>query len=295
MIVAWQGLRLEVPDRWGPVRIEGDADAGYLLMADLHRPRMGLRWKSAGGKRFKADATVKSVMLQEIGQLATEEARPLAPKTGDWQAAMLFEDKEPPGRDVWAAYSPTSKRVVELVYHAHRRERVLTSKLLPTLVDSASDAAREWSIFDLSCRTPAGMTLTKQRLNAGDLSLTFGDKRRSVTIRQIAMAKLALQRRPMERWVAEQASWRGNQYKLVGSPEKGTGDPEDLRQQVLRKRRFVWAWWLAKSYTVLARHDAERDRLVIVDATDESLARELMQSVGWAWTKKAQEADETED
>lgn len=296
MIVAWQGWRLEVPDRWGPVRIEGDADAGYLLMADLHRPRLGLRWKSAGGKRFKADVTVTAAMRQEIGQLATEEARPASPETGSWQAPLLFEDQEPPGRDVWVAYSPTSGRVVELVYHAHRRDRVLQEKVLPTLVDSARDVAQEWSIFDLSCRTPAGMALAKHRLNAGDLSLTFGGKgRRSVTVRQIAMAKLALQRRPMERWIAEQAAWRGNQFKLAGSPEKEPAGLELVRQQVVRRRRFTWAWWLAKGYVVLARHDQERDRLVIVDATDEVLAREMMGSIGWARTKSTKETEETED
>jgi hypothetical protein len=59
-------------------------------------------------------------------------------------------------------------------------------------------------------------------------------------------------------------------------------EPLVLRQQVVRRRRFFFMWWQAPGYSVLAKHDVSRDRLVIVDATEESLAREVMDSVGWA-------------
>lgn len=287
---------MEVPDRWGPVRVEGDADSGYLLMADLHRPRMGMRWKSAGGKRFRADEAVAAAIRQEVGQLAAQEARPPGMDAGKWQAPLLYEDNEPPGRDIWVAYSLVSSRIVELVYHMRHRDRMLAQRLIPTLVDSARSEVWEWSIFDLSCRTIAGMVLAKHRLNAGDLSLSFTHKDgRAVTVRQLAMAGLALQRRPMERWMAEQAAWRGNQFKLGSVPTAGDGEPELIRQRVIRRRRYAWAWWLAKGYVVLARHDEQRDRLVIVDATDETLAREMMDSVGWAHAKQTEEATDTED
>ncbi len=296
MIIAWQGWRLEVPDRWGPVRVEGDADAGYLLMADLHRPRLGMRWKVAGGKRFKAEVAVTAAVRQEVGQLAAQDARPLSMDGGNWQAPLLYEDDEPPGRDICVAYSLTSGRIIELVYHAHHRDRVLTQRLLPTLVDTSRSEVWEWSIFDLSCRTPSGMVMAKHRLNAGDLSLSFTHKDGSaVTVRQLAMAKLALQRRPMERWIAEQAAWHGKQFKFGSSPVESEGEPKRVRQQVVRRRRYGWAWWLAKGYTVLARHDQERDRLVIVDATDEALASELMDTVGWASTKQTKGSMESMD
>ena len=287
---------MEVPDRWGPVRIEGDADAGYLLMADLHRPRLGVRWKSAGGRRFKADVAVLATLREEVGQLAAEEASAAKMKAGDWQASVLYEDNEPPGRDVWVAYSATSGRVAEVVYHAHHRDHMLSQRLLPTLADTAPGKEWEWSVFDLSCRTPAGMVLAQHRLNAGDLSLSFTHKDgRAVTLRQLAMAKLALQRRPMQRWIAEQAAWRGNQFKLDSLPVEDQAEPRLVRQQVVRRRRYGWAWWLAKGYTVLARHDQERDRLVIVDATDEMLARELMDSGAWAAKQMTQTQDTEED
>lgn len=276
---------MDVPDRWGPVKLEGDAEQGYLLMADLHRPRLGLRWRKAAGKRVKVDSLVSKAFIQEIGSLATEETRSAAPDAENWTGARLYEDKEPPGRDVWAGYSKKSKRLFQVVYHAHHRDRILTERVLPTLVDTEPGTPGEWSIFDLSCRTPAGLMLEKHRLNAGDLALMFqgtGRSKASLTVRQIAVAKLALQRRPLEKWVSDQVAWRGKHFRHEGAAKELQAEPLVLRQRVVRRRRFFFVWWKAPGYTVLAKHDVLRDRLVIVDATEESLAREVMDSVGWA-------------
>ncbi len=280
MILAWQGWQLDVPDRWAPVKIEGDESAGFLLMADLHRPRLGIRWKLEKGKRFDAAAAAARTMKDEVGVIAAAEAGPAEPGNGKWLSPILYEEPEPPGRDVWVGYSQDSRRMFQVVYHAHHRDRVLRQRVLPKLVDGSE--RREWSVFDLSCRTPAGYRLLTHRLNAGDLALMFtGPKRQAVTVRQIAVAKLALQRRPLERWILEQANWRGRQFRVdrAGASE---GSPRLVRRRVVRRLQFSWMWWLARGYLVLARHDERRDRLVFVDATDEKVAEEVMASVGWA-------------
>ena len=80
----------------------------------------------------------------------------------------------------------------------------------------SGDDPTPWSIFELSCIVPASFRLTGQRLNAGDLSLQFTERRahrdgpprcffrRRLTVRQIAVAELALRRLPLDRWLAEQ-------------------------------------------------------------------------------------------
>jgi hypothetical protein len=283
VIVAWHGWRIEVPDRWSPVKVDGDAEQGSLLMADLHRPRLGLRWKKMSGRKFDAQAAVAKAMTDEVGTLAKNEAVAQGPEGGNWSAPLLFVDKEPPGRDVWCAYGASSGRLVEVVYHARRRDSVLAGRLLPTLSEAQAGGEQEWSIFELSCKTPPGLKLVKQRLNAGDLSLMFeGGKKQAVSVRQIAVAKLALQRRSMDRWIAEQVSWRGKYFKVHGSVSEVQETPKLIRQQAVRRRRYSWMWWLASGFVALAKHDEARDRLVIVDATDEGLARQIMDSVGWA-------------
>src|SRR5581483_1097358 len=109
-LIAWQGLRLTVPARWSPVKIEGDYAAGYVLLADLHRPRLGLRWGTLRKRKMDVAAVVRKRMLEEVGRLAADEATPLNVSEG-WTGGTLYIEPEPPGRDVWIGYSPRSKRV----------------------------------------------------------------------------------------------------------------------------------------------------------------------------------------
>jgi hypothetical protein len=279
MIVAWQGWKIEVPDRWSPVKIEGDAQSGYLLMADLNRPRLGIRWRKQSTKRFDPANVTSTTMRQEVGELETAKAQPY--ELGDWVSPLLYEDREPPGRDLFVAYSPKSGRLFQVVYHAHHRDRILTQRLLPTLTDTGTDGEMDWSVFELSCRMPAGWHLVKHRLNAGDLSLMFeASRRRVATVRQIAPAALALSRWPLERWIADQASWRGREFKLMPTSSDAAADV--VARKIGRRRRFSWMFWLDKGYVALAKHDQERNRLVIVDASDEQLAREVLNTIGWA-------------
>ena len=75
-LLCWQGWQLELPNRWNPTKIEGDYDSGAVMIADLHRPRLGLRWKRAAKKLDKAKWSRKA-LLDEVGQLAADEARPI--------------------------------------------------------------------------------------------------------------------------------------------------------------------------------------------------------------------------
>ena len=75
---AWQGWELALPARWNPVKLEGDYARGYALIADMHRPRLGLRWSSVGTKSFDAAAWAKRAMREEVGALAAAEARAIA-------------------------------------------------------------------------------------------------------------------------------------------------------------------------------------------------------------------------
>jgi hypothetical protein len=292
MVFAWQGWRIEMPQRWSPVRLEGSYDEGYALICDIQRPRFGLRWKRAG-KRLDAGAWTRKTMIAEVGRLAADEAVDDSGRdAGGWEAGRLYIEPQPPGRDVWAALSPTSGRTVELVYHAHRRDRILQQRLLPALADQ-SPGVMEWSVFDLSCRAPAGLELVAQRLNAGDLSLTFGDGRKAMaSVRQIALASLALKRQPLEKWLVQQVRLRSKYYRAVGVVESDPDTTGLLRQASRTRLRWKWQWWVAPGFVTLARHDRQRDRLVLIDATSESLAMELLQSVAWAGGCEATGEDE---
>ncbi len=284
-VFAWQGWRLETPSRWSPVKLDGDRDEGYALFADLHRPRLGLRWKKLG-KRTRGDDWARLAMRNEVGSLALDEAKRL-PDGDRWHSAMLFIDPEPPGRDVWVGVSARSGRAVQLIHHAHRRERLLAEVVLPTLEDLPTDEPMPWSVFELSCVVPPGMELTGKKLLAGDLMLLLTDKKRQVRVRQVAVAQLALQRLPLGKWLDQQLRERRKHYRPLGPPEPVElsirGKPvAGLARCTRRRRRFFFQRWLAPRIVSYALHDAERDRLVFVESNDRELAEAVAATVGWA-------------
>lgn len=143
-IVAWQGWLLQVPHRWSPVRLEGDAQGGQLLMADLHRGRIGIRWqKLSRSRKFDANQWIQQALTREVGKLASAEARPLQLDDAGWLVNRLYMDPEPPGRDVWIGYSLRSNRWLQVVYHARHRDTVLGGSLVPTILDVLEQGVSE--------------------------------------------------------------------------------------------------------------------------------------------------------
>ena len=286
-LLAWHGWSLDVPGEWNPVRIEGGWRSGFVLLADLHRPRLGLRWGAVGGgRRFDPGTWARSAMRDEVGVIAAGQAKPLA--CGPFEASMLYCDPDAPARDVWVGFSRTSDRGVELIYHAQKRDRVLADRIVPTLRDRAPEQPHAWSAFDLSCLTPAGMKLKSHHFGAGDLRLAFACARtgRFASVRQIAVAKLALSRMPLAKWLADELRARTLHY--VASADASdvgyqTGDGRPLCgivRSLRRRRRSFFARWIPRRLEVAALHDASRDRLVLVQASSRELLDEVARSVG---------------
>lgn len=283
---AWQGWQLPLPEKWNPVRLEGDYSQGYALFADLNRPRLGVRWKRTGGRKFRPDRWARKALLDEVGLLAADEARPLPLGDKPFEASTLYIEPEPPGRDVWVGCSRASQRGIELIYRTRRREHALAG-LVPMLEDQPADRPMNWSVFDLSCVSPAGMKLESQQLNAGDLALTFAAGKRAITVRQIALAKLALARMPLEKWLNEQQRRSKRFFRTRGKPEPvemqaGGRALNGIRRPMRRRWRYFWRFTLPRGWQSVALVDEQRDRLLIVQSTDETLIGPMLDSIGWA-------------
>ncbi len=293
--LSWHGLSLALPDDCGPVKIEGDASKGAVLIADLRSPRIGLRWTTLS-KRADPEKLVRGAMLAEIGKLATEESVE-HDRSGAFTHGLLYTEKDPPGRDVFVGFSPATRRVVEVVLHvravgevdekkpSQRRERelpldMLASELLPTLHDDASRT--HWSIFDLQFALPdSGWTLAKQRLNAGDLTMEFTRKRHVLIVRQIGPAKLALKRQDASHWVTIHGLLWKQMYKCSGRWAVGGGQEQPVASaKLVRRRRFFFARWAPPERFIAMHHDEVRDRLVLIDADDPALIDKVLPTVG---------------
>jgi hypothetical protein len=190
MIFAWQGWQVAVPNTWNPLKLEGDFAGGYALLADLHRPRLAIRWSTPRSDSFDPVAWAQKRLSEEVGRNAQFRSRPIENKF--FRAVVVQLEPEPPGRDMWVAHSRLSNRNVELIYHAPSRDSMLQDDIAPTLIDSAASNEHRWSVFQLSCISPAGYALKSHELKAGDLSMTFARRHDQLSVRQIAIAWLAL-------------------------------------------------------------------------------------------------------
>lgn len=287
---AWQGWGVVVPIEWNAIRLEGDWDRGFALLADLSGPKLGLRWSASKTEDVgQIGKLVKQAICGELGQLAESEAVADAPP-GDWVGGRRFCEPEPPGRDVWVGKSPASGRIVELIYHVDRRDAVLAAELLPTLFDTAPTAETAWAVLDLSCRIPAGFRLVSQGLAAGDLRLTFEKGRQRISVRQIGPARLALSRQPLEKWLEQQLYPSRKFYKTEGKPAPVTiaDAVSGLRQNQSKKRRAFLFRSIPRAVSTLILHDRARDRIVLVQADDEKSAIALAGTVGPAAREEAE-------
>jgi len=284
---AWHGWRLRVPASWNPVALEGDFGKGHALLAESGEPRLGVRWRSVAAKEVTAEI-LRRAIRDEVGDEAAGHAKALPDPDTDADAPsnhLLCIDPNPPGRDVYVWHS-VGERLVQLVYHATTRDDVLRREILPSLGDLSFMDTRPWAVLGLSCAVPAEMTLKAKRLNAGDLALEFADATRFVTVRQIALAHLALARAPLAAWLEEQQRARRQRYRADGGPANVAIETNDGRALfgiigvMRRRRRFCWSWRVAREIVTLALHDATRDHLLLVEASDEPLARDVAKTVG---------------
>ncbi|CAN5613714.1 hypothetical protein BH10PLA1_BH10PLA1_02390 [soil metagenome] len=276
--LAWHGWRIDLPERWSPVKLDGDAARGMILLADLHRPRLGVRWNTLKASADVA-AAVDRAMRDEVGELAAKEAVTFLPPGENWTSGKLYIEPNPPGRDVWIGFSRVTRRMFQIVHHAKHRDRALVDQLLPTLTD---DEDGYWSIFDLSCHVPAGARLTKQRLNVGDLSLEFKHGPHVMAIRQIAVASVAIQRQPIERWLVSQQSARKQFYRPIENVGPATYTGRDaIGRTLVRRRRHFLLRYKPRTIFGVAMRDEHTDRLIIAESSDKLALLKLLNSIGW--------------
>jgi len=284
--LSWQGLHLSVPEKWNPLKLDGDDAKGSLLLADLHRSRLAVRW-SVLPEKTDPEKWSSRVMTEEVGALAASEAVAHDPGS-QWAASRLYVEPDPPGRDVWVGMHRATRRGVEVVYQAKRRDRVLVDSVLPGLYDTgrSGEGAAMWSVFDLNFTLPRWIPLVGKTLNAGDLSLSFADKQTAITVRQVAVAQLALKRFTLEQWLGRMQWVDRARFKPVGEANRVEFVTVNGRalagwsRRMVQRRRYAWMRWAWRELTTLALHDVSRDRLIFVQGTDPQLPTRVAETVG---------------
>ncbi|MFN4242203.1 MAG: hypothetical protein ACK4PI_03095 [Tepidisphaerales bacterium] len=219
-----------------------------------------------------------------------DDVSPTAADPKEGVTAVYLEDEPPYRCDYAAVYFPASRRLLELHYPLRRPERTLEERILPTVAEVPDAGPTPWAVFELTCLTPAGYRLERHRLNAGDLALFFVTgtrfrRRGWLSVRQIAVASLALQRTRLFGWLRAMQKPDDRLYRAAGDAEETEVEVagqqhRGLRLPMRRRRRYGWMRWLPPACITIGCHDTARDRLVIVHGTSELEVRQLAATVG---------------
>jgi hypothetical protein len=175
---------------------------------------------------------------------------------------------------VWHGYSPAGKLAMEITVNMAADEAsrsALVQTTIPSLSVGGVEAPTRCAIFETSFELSAGFDVGDKLLRSGYIALKFaGDGRRSLVVRQIYPAELALARRSMEDWLDARPFPCRKRVLPAGAAEEWNV-PSFGRQLGGRIRRgwkqlaaplsFIGRRW----FVAAVAHDCELDRLLLAE------------------------------
>ncbi len=289
-ILAWQHWMLHVPGDWNPVRIDGDADRGSVVLADLSRTRMALRWQRVS-KRWDVERGQRQALVTAAGRDAVGEASEFT-ASDDFTRILLHEPKDADAPERAFLHSRVSNRLLEIVRVRDERDGrhtpTLRRDLLAQVRDQHPDDEVRWRVFEMDVSVPGGFGLKSRSLAAGDLTLSFEKKREVIAVRVICPARLALSRQSLERWMQMYGrGWRathrprGTKMGVVDEWADSDEEAEEAdpihRLIVPRRRRLFFARWISRERVILSC--VVRDRVLMADGASDARALEMLESM----------------
>ncbi|HEX8522131.1 MAG TPA: hypothetical protein VF669_07735 [Tepidisphaeraceae bacterium] len=261
-LLAFQGWNVAIPSDCNPSHIEGAFRKGAIHVADMDQPRLALRWHYIPQQRFNPHR----ILSNELSPDELPRAKPTASAVG-LSSQWLYTS---PTRNLFLAHSPTTHRIIQIL-HQPDDNICFENDILPTLADTSPTAPTRWSLFDLACTTPADFVLSQHNFFAGDLTLSFTCNREFLNIRQISPAPLALSRRPLRAWLADQEKQLLPHYAPGGDFSEHKLHVTGLAgvtRTAARRKRFAFKYWLPPQIMTRALHDPQRDRLLLLQGTN---------------------------
>lgn len=292
-LLAWAGWRMIVPARWRPLRIEGQAEAGNMILADGGTVTMQIKWlRPQRPERFDADTWLRRRLraLKADPDEVTDHPAP----AGFAPLACIPAGgrRDGDGATLWYGYTEDAGLVIEIAMRddSQRGGRLNRAVRRPieSLAVSAADEPSTWAIFGCRFEVPAGFSLRQHDLRLGNLSLQFdGPDRQTLLLRQIYPAALALNRRPLEDWLGTGPFKERRRYRADAPAEPLRLDEADRALEGVIRRgwkriAFPLGWLLARRNIAAALHDTEDERLLIAEHDapradlDDTVARETL-------------------
>lgn len=229
-LLAWAGLIVHPPAHWRMVRAAGQAEKGYLVLADDDRVRLQLQWTPAprrlGNTERLVHRRLKALKLIQ-GRPRPSLQRLLLPNLGE----LFIHTVECPAIVYSFVVTPVG-RVLEMLYHPgeEREDDLYLRSILPSIEDQPIDVPQRWAFYGTSFVVPGGFRYRSAVLNLGDCRvMCVAGKRelfgRLLTVRHVYPAGLALARQPLEGWQRQWIEPMTYNYNVAHTRPMGRGDP----------------------------------------------------------------------
>lgn len=304
----WAGLLMQLPEVYRPMKFEGDADRGRVILGDNRAKRLELVWGQVRARRFDPRRLAIKRLKRAVGRKRAGmiDGNVTSVDHPHFDFVMRFNDRVVEC-DRYIAYSEDSTRVFDMVYHHDQADtdRRFNDVAMPTMCDQPKGGAQFWALFANSFISPAGYVYAASVPNLGDLSVTLWQRRRlrrkrELTVRQIYPARLALARQPLEKWIqsltADTKSIQRPRYRKMFRRGGIRAEPVDVpigsgyeldtrvawQLQLFRGRRF-------RHTRVWLIHDEANDRLAVISVSGpENERADVLEAVwsGWQWARR---------
>ena len=271
--LAWEGWRLEMPDHWRPLSIQGAPRRGKLTLGDGRQVLLRMNWWRPRSRRFDPQRWLDR-RVRSMGGGGAPPRQDIRPR-GFEPVAWLPEARPRRGRQraVWYGYAAEAGLVLEAVVNATLPARMfkrVERNVLPSLSLAAQGATTQWAVFGAGFQIPSDLHLTGHCLRLGDIALRFaGRGGRHLAVRQIYPAAVALKRRTMERWLTIWPFKEHKRYKSLEDDERWPSDSaQPERSGILchgaKRLPAPLGWVSARRCVSACVLDASLDRLLLV-------------------------------
>jgi len=245
--IAWQGIRLQVPEAWFLNGFSGDWREGMLTISSTGKTHLDIKWV-----RTKARSDLQFHLQRFLKRLERDARKQRARFTG-----TLEPDGKEGFRFRWNGVGQAVGRIqrcpecqcitlMQLRTTArHEPLHTLASAIFETLCDHPDEQGWvEWSLYGLRTAVPNRFRLERHTILTGQTRLAFRAGRERLIVERIARAEQLLKDWSLHEWAQVWLRWE----QLRGTPE-----PFELESDpALRLQgRLSWGHLIAESLPAL--------------------------------------------
>lgn len=237
-----------------------------MMIGDGERPLLLVKWRQLPLGALKPENWFER-RFKRLGTLP-EAGAPLPSGFSDSAWVSDFHVKQDSAKGVWYGLSVAAGLLVEMVTTNVTGDNQHVARLKDALRRfsvSSPDVPARWSLFGVSFELPVGYTLQRRHLYSGDIALAFNCGRTFLLVRQVYPARMAIERRSLERWLncppfverrrpPKQVTERWKRAEMDGRARKGW-----------RRLPSPLGWCNPRYETALAVVDKRLDRLLIAE------------------------------